>query len=275
MFEVIEDTTATEQQHAVAQHVQAIFSKAKALKSNMDDLREQEKQRRIGTRFEKTTLDDFSVAGLKDTKQSYSDNMAELDSDGVIISELYVSAIQAQAEEVRGRFEGIGQHRQNLHAKLAELVEAEAALNQQSGDYSALIAQGDINGADAMERERLNQLQETNAAKQDTEYKLAAAVRAESILERELGIYREMYIKAHRNLIMQNYEKVLLPRFTEQLSGFAETLKEMNRTIGRMATKKPEEWEHWVKLKEVLHNSGRHFIQDSGLKEQQFYQGIV
>lgn len=274
MFETIEDT-ASHQAAEVAQHVQDIFSTAKTLKNSMDDLVKQEQQRRVGTKQEGVPFHPaISISGYREKSDEYSRNMESLNVDGVELAELYLPAIQTQRTEVKSRLEWINQQQANLRTMRDELVLQETALNQQSGDYAILLAQGDIAAADVLEQERLNQLQAIRTEKQETEHKLAAVDQAEVILKAELGIYRQMFIKAHRNLLMQKYSHVLLPAFHSQLAELAETLTEMNSTIGKMDNKKPSEWEHWVALAELLDKTGFNFIQNERLKEQRFYESI-
>lgn len=273
MFELTNESSAkdTEQQRqAVAQHVQTIFSNAKALADSYDGIRQAEEQKRGSSR----RWHDLEIPGLRENKQSYTDNMSALETDGVSISELYLSTIQAQKAEVESRLEGFAQHQANLHTKLNELAALESALNNQSGKYSKLLAQGDIAAADALEEERLGNLQATRNERDEIEHKLAASDKAESILKKDIGIYRAMFIKAHRNLLMQKYNEVLLPTFRQQFGAFAETFTEMNRIMGKINTSKYAEWEHWAMVHELLEKKGHNFIDHERAKEQQYYQSL-
>lgn len=272
MFELTNESSEmdTEQHQAVAQHVQTIFSNAKALADSYDGIRQAEEQKRKSKR----PLLDLEIPGLSENKQRYRDNMSALEIDGVSISELYLSTIQAQKVDVESRLEGFAQHQANLQEKLDELVALESALDNQSGKYSELLAQGDIAAADCMEEERLGNLQATRNERQEMEHKLAASYKAESILKKDIGIYRAMFIKAHRNLLMQKYNLVLLPAFKQQFAELKETFTNMNSIMGKINTGKYAEWEHWAMAHELLENKVHGFIDSERSKEQQYYQSL-
>jgi hypothetical protein len=108
MFEVTENSTY---ESDVIDHVQAIFGKAKMLKERGEELTASEKKNRVGTRWENQPITkEFQVRGLSEVGQNYRDNMAELEIDGVSISERYIAAIQAQKAEVEDRMEGFAEH---------------------------------------------------------------------------------------------------------------------------------------------------------------------
>lgn len=274
MFEAIEEPNTIEAVE-VAQHVKTIFSKAKALKETMNELTEKEKQRRVGTRLEHRRIDHhLDVPGLREVKQSYLDNMAELETEGTKISELYLPAIQDQKMEVESRLEGLIQYQGNLLSKLDELVFLESSLNNQSGTYSQLLAQGDIAAADALEAERLGNLQATNTERLEMERKLAAAEKAETILKNEVAIYREMFITARRNLMNQTIIHVLKPKFAEQFATLQATYLEMSEAVAKLWGARSDKWEHKIKIQELLDKTGREFISHNHVMEQDYYQSL-
>lgn len=219
MFESIEEAKAmdTDQQQPIAQHVQAIFIKAKALSETLNQTRQDEYQKRQQLGATRKPHD-FEIPGMDALKERYRDTMAELETEGVSVSELYLSTIQVQKAEIESRLEGLAEYQENLNQKRDELITLESALNNQSVQYSKLLAQGDIAAADLLEEERLGNLQATSNERHEIEHKLAAADSAEYILKKDIKTFLEMFIKAHRNLLMQRYKLELLPIFKQQFA---------------------------------------------------------
>jgi hypothetical protein len=140
------------------------------------------------------------------------------------------------------------------------LVLLESSLNSQSAKYEKLLAQGDIAAADALEAERLRNLQATVSERQEMEHKLAAAERAETILKKEAGICSEMLFTAQRNLLVQNITHVMKPRFDKQFIELQETYLELSKAIAARWGGESDKWKHKETLQELLDKTGRDFI---------------
>lgn len=260
MFEAIEQANDTDQQEAV-RHVLAIFINAETIKDKMAELKEQEHQRRVGTYLENQKIvKAYQITGLPEAIQSYEDNMAELEVDGVGISELYLATIKEHKSEVENRLEGFRQHQTTLNDKLLEIQEREMSLNKQSSEYTRLLAQGDIAAADCLESERLEQLRTTQADRQSFEHKISAAKKAEIMVEREFHTYRDMFVKAHQNVKNQKVTHILKPRFDQQFMELQATYLELSQTVATVWGGKVDKWEHKDKLKELVDKTGRDFV---------------
>lgn len=275
MFESIEEAKAmdTDQQQPIAQHVQAIFIKAKALSETLNQTRQDEYQKRQQSGATRKPYD-FEIPGMDALKERYRDTMAELETEGVSVSELYLSTIQVQKAEIESRLEGLAEYQENLNQKRDELITLESALNNQSVQYSKLLAQGDIAAADLLEEERLGNLQATSNERHEIEHKLAAAVSAEYILKKDIKTFLEMFIKAHRNLLMQRYKLELLPIFKQQFAALEETFIAMNNIIGKIDMHKLESWEHWASIQDLVEKKARDRIYHQHQQEQKYYESL-
>jgi hypothetical protein len=247
MFEVIEDTNTSASDNVV-EHIQGVFNAAKQLTAKKVELKA------IALERQKIANISRKITELSAVNEEYRDTLQALEVEGVDLNKMYHSAIQSHKQGFENRLVDLGNYRADLEETLKELEVAGSLLESQSDEYAEKLADGDIAGADLLEKQRNTALQENDKEQQEVKHKIDGVKNAENLLKADISICAEIEKVSRRSLLLSQYqeEKNL---FDAQLEELTVVYKNLDGFASELWGNNYHYWDHLYQLTNTIRSS--------------------
>ena len=288
MFDLIDDASAAIPTAAALEYITSVFNTAKQLNAETKQqadakvkwLKEKEVRelnRRHSNKLEQDAPAFYAHGNqikrrYSDATDSYRKNIKRLEEvEGIELNEMYLASIKSIRHDTKTRLDEINTKIAETSDTLKEQELIGAALNEQSNEYIEKLATGDIEAAEVIENNRIEQVKDNSTKKQGNIYKIDALTKAALLLTDESKILAEMEKTSLRSL--------LLSKYSAEKSVFENTLASVAGCISRMDDMSYElfgdnyaKWEHLETLNKLVSSCRNSAIQKQLKNRQQVYE---
>lgn len=233
----------------VIDQVRSIYSETKRIKIEIIKIKKE-----VGAEKAHPIWGEHKIKGFSPLKKAYEEQFNLIPKHDLQISYYFLYAITNEEIELKNKIIDFISYQKELDEKLAEYNIIEVELNNKADGHIKMLTNGEISAAEIIEQERLAKLQKITIEKDSVANKITSAAQAQSLMQIELDVCREIKAFAKNNLLELRYQAEKT-RFDKLLSIFRNDYEFIDKIAQMRWGNDLEKREHRKQLLELINVS--------------------